>query len=1062
MKLLVPLFLLLFLTIGTMAQPMAAERFTILDSGGDSINVRYVLDQELDGEAVTRLDRFFTGFSHVPGAPVLPREICILGVPAGVDLRLSYEIVRHHVLDGVVLPVYEEEGTRYRSLEEDDDAGQVVRQVGEGWVRSQRVAAFCVNPVRYDADSRRVDVIQEVILSIDFEGAQPEVLFRADPMGSDFERSMRGLLVNYDQAREWRADNRQSLEESAASLWLPRDEDNGEWYKFATEDAPGITRIGSQLDLVGEDHTTFRVWNQGRQIDVWLVGIEDGSFDAGDYLEFYTEPYRENDGGYDPYTDANVYWFQHGEGSGRRFQTMSAPPAGAPVAASFTDTIHFEDNKIAGWPEDNWLWEEIRAYESKTVQLDVVSPDRDAVGTASVTVHLHGATDASDVDPDHHVRIYLNGRQVGDVTWDGLQPLEYVAEISHQDLLIGQNQLRMDVPGDTGAGELDAVWLNWVNVTYQRRFVAHDDRLRFRSPEGAAGATLFRLYSFDSPVVHIFNLTSHKSLSDMTVSGGGPYTVEFQLDLSAPAEFIASGTGAIAQPAVTHDESARLAEETNQADYIIVTNDELMPGVTPLVQLQEGRGYSVMTVDVEDIYDEFSCGLFHPPAIQSFMEFAFHHWQAPAPQFLLLVGDATWDYKGYLPDGVNRNLVPSYGKDFYATGNGAPPPRLKESGGDPRIAANYDYLYGEAMVDEQMVCVSGSDNLPDMYWGRLAVDNLAELAIVVDKSFQATSMRAPENWRKNLLFITGGFNDSEQDALGLQVTRITSDIIQPERSGLTVDWVNKEIDGYDFGYYEEDILREINEGKLMVTFLGHAGSWSWESMFDFNDIDRLGNHGRLPFVLSMTCNTVRFANPLVDSFGEHFVNTANADYGAAALWGGCNFGGFWSDYYLAHSFLLNYFHNHLQMIGAAIHAAKTYNLLSNPSYMVIIEPYTYLGDPALTYTMDTTPSVVMGGYFDKRISASTGGELNMLLYGMGLEGIGIADVELYYDGIPTGVYMVDDGTQQDFGAGDGVFGLYFPLAGGQVPLDTYLLEAAATDFFGNKARLWPYLEVPEE
>ena len=52
-----------------------------------------------------------------------------------------------------------------------------------------------------------------------------------------------------------------------------------------------------------------------------------------------------------------------------------------------------------------------------------------------------------------------------------------------------------------------------------------------------------------------------------------------------------------------------------------------------------------MVVDIDDIYDEFSDGLFNPFAIRRFLRYAYNSWQQPAPTYVVLVGDAHYDYK---------------------------------------------------------------------------------------------------------------------------------------------------------------------------------------------------------------------------------------------------------------------------------------------------------------------------------------------------------------------------------------------------------------------------------
>ena len=104
-------------------------------------------------------------------------------------------------------------------------------------------------------------------------------------------------------------------------------------------------------------------------------------------------------------------------------------------------------------------------------------------------------------------------------------------------------------------------------------------------------------------------------------------------------------------------------------------------------------------VDVADIFDEFGYGLVSPQAIKDFITYAYENWQAPAPQYVLLVGDTTYDYKD------NRNL----GTVNYVPGY-----------------LIYTTHLGETISDDWYVQVSGADAVPDLYIGRLPANSAAQ------------------------------------------------------------------------------------------------------------------------------------------------------------------------------------------------------------------------------------------------------------------------------------------------------------------------------------------------
>ncbi|MBN1355193.1 hypothetical protein JXA40_02870 [bacterium] len=107
---------------------------------------------------------------------------------------------------------------------------------------------------------------------------------------------------------------------------------------------------------------------------------------------------------------------------------------------------------------------------------------------------------------------------------------------------------------------------------------------------------------------------------------------------------------------------------------------------------------------------------------------------------------------------------------------------------------------------------------------------------------------------------------------------------------------------------------------------------------------------------------------------------------------------------------------------------------------------------------DDAPHIMMAGYMDTDLSFSQGGTLTILAY-VTSPAESVEQVEIYWDGDPTGVFLHDDGMHGDFGSGDELWGFSlridpFALTGGD-----YLLELRAMDSNGIYSDLWPYLTV---
>ena len=115
-----------------------------------------------------------------------------------------------------------------------------------------------------------------------------------------------------------------------------------------------------------------------------------------------------------------------------------------------------------------------------------------------------------------------------------------------------------------------------------------------------------------------------------------------------------------------------------------------------------------------------------------------------------------------------------------------------------------------------------------------------------------------------------------------------------------------------------------------------------------------------------------------------------------------------------------------------------------------------------TTSKQSSPFILLAGYWLTELSEENGGMFIMLAAVNDADGYSdIEKVEVYFNGKPTGLKLRDDGRNDDFGAGEGIFGFKAPL----LPEDMegtagrYLLELKAFDKSGNSSHLWPYLVI---
>ncbi|MBN2054211.1 PKD domain-containing protein, partial [bacterium] len=101
------------------------------------------------------------------------------------------------------------------------------------------------------------------------------------------------------------------------------------------------------------------------------------------------------------------------------------------------------------------------------------------------------------------------------------------------------------------------------------------------------------------------------------------------------------------------------------------------------------------------------------------------------------------------------------------------------------------------------------------------------------------------------------------------------------------------------------------------------------------------------------------------------------------------------------------------------------------------------------------PYVLAAGYWGSELTSSGGGRLSLFVFADDPQGMpDIQDVELYFEGVPTGVRL------NQSGAGFYTYELEVPQ--GVLPGGRYLLELVARDGSGATSELWPYLEIAED
>jgi uncharacterized repeat protein (TIGR01451 family) len=548
----------------------------------------------------------------------------------------------------------------------------------------------------------------------------------------------------------------------------------------------------------------------------------------------------------------------------------------------------------------------------------------DHVATLPFTATLQGLFKGYSATPQHHTLVFLNGHLIDDATWQPQAEYFFEVQVPQSYLLEGDNTISVQLPMDGGITQ-ELVLFNWFEIEYADTFVAANDLLFFSGD--AAGEWEFRLDGFSSDSASIFDISD--PLTPALITGatsqwtGSAYQHRFQQTSAEPQRYLALSAANERSPLqIVRDTPSDLHSLQNGADYLIITHRDFYTATLALADYRAAQGLRTAVVDVQDIYDEFNGGVTDPQAIHDFLAYAYERWQPPAPAYVLLVGDGHRDSRNY--QGTNTpEFIPPY-------------------------LAQADPWLGEVPADNRYVTVSGQDAFPDMHLGRLPIRTAQQAADLVAKLIAYEQSPDPADWNSQALFVADNADTAGNFADYSDV--IANGYLPLPYAASRVYW---KITHSDITQARAEILNQINQGRLIVNYVGHGGVqfWASEYLLQLSSIASINNPGRLPFFTPMTC--LEGSYQYLDYLGSEILSLAEGllrapDKGAIASFSPTGFGVAQGHDFLNRGLFEAIFTEDITQLGPATTYAK-YFLFANSGgeHLDLLDTYLLFGDPAL-------------------------------------------------------------------------------------------------------------------
>lgn len=316
-------------------------------------------------------------------------------------------------------------------------------------------------------------------------------------------------------------------------------------------------------------------------------------------------------------------------------------------------------------------------------------------------------------------------------------------------------------------------------------------------------------------------------------------------------------------------------------DLVILTSPILDSAAYRLATLHSNEGMRVAVVNQRELWNSFSSGSPDPTALKMFMMMLREKAEeiANEPKYLLLMGDGSYLNRNLNPDGIDlltfqsensESTVSSYVTDDYF---GLLEDGFSEAPGD-KLAIGVGRIPAPSLRD-----ALGMVAKIETYLGA-PVDTVGVGSCSGDDASSTFGA-----WRNKILFVTDDQDGNNNDGWRhMSDSEVHSNHVTDEHNDYDIikiypdAYVQEATPGGErYDEAEAEIQRKVEEGALIVDYIGHGGSrgWAHERILNTTTIREWTNMKRLPVFMTATCELSRYDDPEVESAGEMLIFNPN-------------------------------------------------------------------------------------------------------------------------------------------------------------------------------------------
>ena len=633
---------------------------------------------------------------------------------------------------------------------------------------------------------------------------------------------------------------------------------------------------------------------------IYIQGESDGVFNSNDYILFYgkgpdTWTLAQDDGigrkrwfhTKHYYSDSAYYYIKINDVDPLRISTENNTSVANRISDSFQDFLYAENDQYSPAKSGREFYGDL--YDAiLTASYSFTFPNVKTTVPASMDFNAIARTIGGSSIFNATVQGNSNTVSIGNVSDS---PTSQVARVGRINTSFIPTNGNFNVSVSFNKGNADAKgWLDYIclNATQQLKMNGTQMKFRDTTSVGIGNITEFQISEQSYAVNEVWDISNFTNPTRLTLTSSGTLNT-WTTPTEKLKEFIAFGSSFYTPRPIGKVENQDL-HGWPSTELIIISSPDLMPVAEEIAKIHQAQGQTVRIATPRQIFNEFSSGNPDAMAFRQLVKMQYDRANGGkrAPKNLLVLGDGDYSRNKGLANHIRTNVL------------------IFESNNSLSPTSSY-------VSDDYFVMVSpledgNSTGLLDCGIGRIPAGSLDEAYGYLGKLKAYLSENTSSNggayclgeeqaspygnWRNNVTFVA---DDQDGSGGAFEQVHLTSanalaNIVKTNHPEYDISKIYMDAytqistpGGERYVDGEKAIQQRIQNGSLLLTYIGHGGEkgWAHERILDLPSIEGFTNKYQLPVFLTATCELARYDDPEFKSAGERLVMDANG--GAIAM-----------------------------------------------------------------------------------------------------------------------------------------------------------------------------------